>query len=60
MHPVHYKVGARCYRYYRYLVGLQRRSIRLPVYQASLVDEYPPFSFADTPTNVVPGARAVR
>jgi hypothetical protein len=31
-----------------YLVGLQRWSIRLLAYQASLVDEYPPFSFADT------------
>lgn len=32
---------------FNYLVGLQRWSIRLIVYQASLVDEYPPFSFAD-------------
>jgi hypothetical protein len=32
-----------------YLVGLQRWSIRLLAYQASLVDEYPPFSFIDTP-----------
>jgi hypothetical protein len=32
-----------------YLVGLQRWSIRLLAYQASLVDEYPPFSFADPP-----------
>jgi hypothetical protein len=30
-----------------YLVGLQRWSIRLLAYQASLVDEYPPFAFAD-------------
>lgn len=30
-----------------YLVGLQRWSIRLLAYQASLVDEYPPFSFGD-------------
>ena len=30
-----------------YLVGLQRWSIRLLAYQASLVDEYPPFSFTD-------------
>lgn len=35
---------------FRYLVGLQRWSVRLLVYQASLVDEYPPFSFSDTPT----------
>jgi hypothetical protein len=32
-----------------YLVGVQRWSIRLLAYQASLVDEYPPFSFAETP-----------
>lgn len=32
-----------------YLVGLQRWSLRLLAYQASLVDEYPPFSFADAP-----------
>ena len=31
-----------------YLVGLQRWSLRLLAYQASLVDEYPPFSFDDT------------
>lgn len=34
---------------FHYLEGLQRWSIRLLVYQASLVDEYPPFSFADAP-----------
>lgn len=43
---------------FRYLVGLQRWSIRLLAYQASLVDEYPPFSFADTPPSVLPAARA--
>jgi hypothetical protein len=32
---------------FNYLAGLQRWSIRLLVYQASLVDEYPPFSFSD-------------
>jgi hypothetical protein len=32
-----------------YLVGLQRWTVRLLAYQASLVDEYPPFSFADVP-----------
>ncbi len=32
-----------------YLVGLQRWSVRLLAYQASLVDEYPPFSFDDGP-----------
>lgn len=35
-------------RAHAYLVGLQRWSVRLLTYQASLVDEYPPFSFADT------------
>lgn len=35
---------------FRYLVGLQRWSTRLLAYQASLVDEYPPFSFSDRPT----------
>lgn len=32
-----------------YLVGLQRWSVRLLAYQASLVDDYPPFSFSDIP-----------
>ncbi len=32
----------------RYLVGLQRWSVRLLAYQGSLVDEYPPFSFQET------------
>jgi hypothetical protein len=35
-----------------YLVGLQRWSIRLLAYQASLVDEYPPFSFAESSATV--------
>jgi hypothetical protein len=30
-----------------YLVGLQRWTVRLLAYQASLIDDYPPFSFAD-------------
>lgn len=34
---------------FEYLVGLQRWHVRLLAYQASLVDEYPPFSFADQP-----------
>ncbi|MCW5806846.1 MAG: DUF4389 domain-containing protein [Deltaproteobacteria bacterium] len=38
-----------------YLVGVQRWSIRLLAYQAALVDEYPPFSFAESP----PGPDAV-
>jgi hypothetical protein len=43
-------------RAFRYLVGLQRWSIRLLAYQASLVDEYPPFSFEDV-APVLPAAR---
>lgn len=43
---------------FNYLIGLQRWSIRLLAYQASLVDEYPPFSFADSP-DAMPTARAV-
>jgi hypothetical protein len=31
-----------------YLVGLQRWSVRLLAYQASLVEPYPPFSFRET------------
>ncbi len=34
---------------HNYLLGLQRWSVRLLAYQACLVDEYPPFSFADQP-----------
>jgi hypothetical protein len=30
-----------------YLVGIQRWSVRLLVYQASLVDDYPPFSLSE-------------
>jgi hypothetical protein len=32
---------------HRYLVGLQRWGVRLLAYQACLVDQYPPFGFAD-------------
>jgi hypothetical protein len=42
---------------FHYLVGLQRWSVRLLAYQAALVDEYPPFSFADAPP-ALPVARA--
>jgi len=35
-----------------YLVGVQRFSIRLLAYQASLVDVYPPFSFEDGPVSL--------
>jgi hypothetical protein len=38
------RIGAHTFNY---LVGLQRWSVRLLAYQASLVDEYPPFSFSD-------------
>lgn len=38
---------------FHYLEGLQRWSIRLLAYQASLVDDYPPFSFADAPPELV-------
>jgi hypothetical protein len=41
---------------FNYLVGVQRWSIRLLAYQAALVDEYPPFSFADL-TPSLPVAR---
>jgi hypothetical protein len=43
---------------FNYLVGLQRWSVRLLVYQASLVDEYPPFSFSDLASPALPTARA--
>lgn len=34
---------------FEYLAGLQRWSIRLLAYQGSLVDDYPPFSFQESP-----------
>jgi hypothetical protein len=43
---------------FHYLVGLQRWSVRLLVYQASLVDAYPPFSLAEEPASL-PTARAM-
>ncbi len=49
------RVGSRAFRY---LAGLQRWSIRLLAYQAGLVDDYPPFSFADGPS-AFPTARAM-
>lgn len=42
-----------------YLVGLQRWTLRLLAYQASLVEEYPPFSFSDTSPSL-PEATAAR
>ncbi|MBS1122873.1 MAG: putative rane protein [Deltaproteobacteria bacterium] len=44
---------------FHYLVGLQRWSIRLLAYQASLVDEYPPFTFADVARPGLPTAQIV-
>lgn len=43
---------------FRYLAGLQRWSIRLLAYQASLVEEYPPFSFSDAAAPTLPTAQA--
>ncbi len=42
-----------------YLTGLQRWSVRLLAYQASLVDAYPPFSLTEGPAPLVPSARVV-
>jgi Domain of unknown function (DUF4389) len=42
---------------FAYLSGVQRWSVRLLAYQASLVDEYPPFSFAAAPPPQLPTAR---
>jgi len=42
---------------FAYLVGLQRWSIRLLAYQASLVDEYPPFSLSELASLPVATAR---
>jgi hypothetical protein len=39
---------------FHYLEGLQRWSVRLLAYQASLVDEYPPFSFEEAPAALPP------
>ncbi len=41
---------------FSYLVGLQRWSVRLLAYQASLVDDYPPFSFEETAPIAMPPA----
>jgi hypothetical protein len=45
---------------FHYLEGLQRWSVRLLAYQASLVDEYPPFSFSDLPPGLPPGLPSAR
>jgi hypothetical protein len=44
---------------YDYLAGLQRWTARLLVYQAALVETYPPFSFAEQPRGELPAARAL-
>lgn len=38
---------------FHFLEGLQRWTMRLLVYQASLVEAYPPFSFGDSDTALV-------
>jgi len=43
---------------FNYLAGLQRWSVRLLAYQASLVERYPPFSFDDSPPPALPTANA--
>lgn len=43
---------------FNFLVGLQRWSIRLLAYQASLVDEYPPFDVSDSQSPTLPAASA--
>jgi hypothetical protein len=44
---------------HNYLLGVQRWSFRLLAFQASLVDEYPPFSFDDSTPPALPSARVV-
>ena len=44
---------------FHYLEGLQRWSIRLLAYQASLVDEYPPFSLSEASPSLGPTAHAM-
>jgi hypothetical protein len=43
---------------YRFLAGLQRWTVRLLAYQAALVDDYPPFSFEDSPPKLPPAMSA--
>jgi Domain of unknown function (DUF4389) len=42
-----------------YLTGLQRWTVRLLAYQASLVETYPPFSFEDSPPQQLPAGPVV-
>lgn len=44
---------------FSYLLGLQRWGLRLLAYQACLVDEYPPFSFSDSPPAARTGEQRV-
>jgi hypothetical protein len=52
---VHERVGKGTFDF---LVGLQRWALRLLAYQASLVDDYPPFSFGDVAPTALPPMRA--
>ncbi len=42
-----------------YLTGLQRWTVRLLAYQASLVEAYPPFSFGEPPPQQLPAGPVV-
>jgi hypothetical protein len=42
-----------------YLTGLQRWTVRLLAYQASLVEAYPPFSFEESPPHELPAGPVV-
>jgi hypothetical protein len=42
-----------------YLTGLQRWTVRLLAYQASLVEAYPPFSFDESPPQQLPAGPVV-
>lgn len=42
-------------RSFAFLAGIQRWAVRLLAYQASLVEEYPPFSFEDAPPAITGG-----
>jgi hypothetical protein len=42
-----------------YLTGLQRWTVRLLAYQASLVETYPPFSFEESPPQQLPAGPVV-
>lgn len=49
---VNERVGAGTFEF---LAGIQRWAVRLLAYQASLVDDPPPFSFEDTPPAITTG-----